>query len=178
MRVGEISAIAWRTPPRACGPLGASRLECRRRAAGTGSRGHPLLRGGCAGHPQGARGAPHRPAMEPADRFDLLHNHSTSCRLPGLDSSGRPSLRPSTAFRHQPSWPSTASHGRRAVRVAGRASLAAAGVRASARAHRARPDAATGHPRMATRSGVSASMGSRKLSGIAPVRLISASCAK
>jgi hypothetical protein len=42
---------------------------------------------------------------------------STSCRLPGLDSSGGPPDEPSTAFRHQPSWPSTASHVRRAVRT-------------------------------------------------------------
>jgi len=80
--------------PAAClRALGAGRLECRRRAGGTGSRGHPLrhgrftdrrssrgdrpgrLRGDAQVTPKVYEALHIARAMEQADRFDLLHNH-------------------------------------------------------------------------------------------------------
>lgn len=93
MRVGVISPIAWRTPPRAYGPweqVGSNVAE------GLVARGHEVtlfatadsLTDGHleavapAGYEEDARVTPKvyealhiARAMEQADRFDLLHNH-------------------------------------------------------------------------------------------------------
>src|SRR3989304_3230793 len=79
MRVGVISPIAWRTPPRAYGPWEQVASNV---AEGLVARGHEVPLFAPAGYEEDAQVPPKvyealhiARAMEQADRFDLLHNH-------------------------------------------------------------------------------------------------------